>query len=235
MTSSKPIFYDLVATTNRAALSPWCWHAKMALAHKGFDVDTMALTFTEKDQVIAAGGKTYPLLIETDGTISDDSKAICLRLEEICPKPTLFPEGTAGLAAYDFLHRYVQTILMPTMAKMVVKDIPDVLSGADREYFIKSREARFGMSLDEFCSDRDNTRTTIFNLQLDPFRQAMQRGGYVSGDSPAMLDYLLFGQLQWARVCSPYQLLDKDDPIAPWMEKMLDLFDGLGRKTPAAK
>lgn len=228
------VFYDLISAEGQA-LSPWCWHARMALAHKGITPEIISLGFSQKDQVIAAGGKSFPLMVEADGTTSHDSRIISARLEKICPEPTLFPGGASSVAAYDFMHRYIQTQLFPTMVKIIVKDIPNVLAGDDKSYFIESREARFGKSLDEFCADRDEHRKTL-SLQLDPFRRAMAATGYVSGtDKPAMADYLLFGVLQWARVCSSYSLVDADDTIAIWMEKMLDMYDGLGRATQAAK
>ncbi|MCE2517695.1 MAG: glutathione S-transferase C-terminal domain-containing protein [Alphaproteobacteria bacterium] len=230
--TSAPILYDLI-TKDGAALSPWCWHAKMALAHKGIAAEVKPLDFTQKDQVIAAGGKSFPLMVEADGTVSDDSKIITDRLEEICPTPTLFPGGAASHAAYDFMHRYVQTILFPTVVKIILKDIPDVLDGADRDYFIESRTTRFGKSLDEVCAQRDAHRETL-STQLDPFRKALAKGGFISGDTPAMADYLLFGVMQWARVCSPYALISADDALTPWMESLLDLHGGLGRATPAA-
>ena len=230
--TAAPILYDLI-TKDGAALSPWCWHAKMALAHKGISAEIKTLGFTQKDQVIAAGGKSFPLMVEADGTVSDDSRIITARLEEICPNPTLFPGGAASIAAYDFMHRYVQTILFPTLVKIILKDIPAVLDGADRDYFIDSRTSRFGKSLEEVCADRDQHRE-VLSTQLDPFRKAIASGGFISGDAPAMADYLLFGVMQWARVCSPYALIDADDALTPWMEHMLDLHDGLGRATPAA-
>ena len=73
-----------------------------------------------------------------------------------------------------------------------------------------------------------------FENQLEPFRKAMAKTGWISGNAPAMADYALFGILQWARVCSTFKVIDDDDMIASWMEKMLDLHDGFGRKTAAA-
>jgi glutathione S-transferase len=130
------------------------------------------------------------------------------------------------------MHRYVQTIMFPTMVGIIIVDIPDVLDGEDRAYFIESREKRFGKPLAEVCHGREDALKTL-NLQLDPFRKAMAENGFLSGAVPAMADYLLFGVLQWARVCSPVQLVQSDDTIASWMGKMLDLHDGLGRAVPA--
>lgn len=227
-----PILYDLVSADGRA-FSPWCWHAKMAIAHKGLEVEMRSRHFTEKDEMIAAGGKTYPCMVEADGTISDDSKIITDRLEELIPEPSLFLDGVASRTDYDSMHQYVQTEIFPNVAKMIIADIPQILADKDKAYFIKSREERFGKPLAEVSANRDEIREA-FHAKLEPFRKAMSKTGWISGDSPAMADYLLFGILQWSRVCSSYSIIDKDDVIASWLEQMLDLFDGLGRQTAPA-
>jgi hypothetical protein len=39
------------------------------------------------------------------------------------------------------------------------------------------------------------------------------------------------GAFQWARATSPFKLLEPDDPVESWRERMLDLYGGcrLGR------
>ncbi|XDZ66249.1 glutathione S-transferase N-terminal domain-containing protein [Alphaproteobacteria bacterium LSUCC0684] len=230
---AKPRLYELIST-HGLALSPWCWHVRMALAHKGIEAEIIQGRFTEKAPLEALGGKSYPLYQEMDGQVFADSNEIVMHLEDIRADPTLFPGGDSGIAHYRFLHRYAQTMLFPTLAKMIIKDIPDLLDGEDKKYFITSREARFGKPLAEVSAGREEMRSTL-ELQLDPFRKAMAGGGFVNGSAPAMSDYLLFGILQWARVSSAFQLLDESDSITPWMETMLDLFEGLGRSVPARK
>ena len=38
----------------------------------------------------------------------------------------------------------------------------------------------------------------------------------------------------WPRTVSPFELLEADDPVYAWRERMLDLFDGMARKAKAA-
>jgi len=228
---AKPQLYELIST-HGLALSPWCWHVRMALAHKGIEAEIIQGRFTEKAPLEIRGGKTYPLLEDTDGQVLTDSNDIIFHLEATRPAPTLFPGMDSGKALYRFLHRYAQTMLFPTLAQMIIADIPDLLNGADRDYFITSREARFGKSLADVSAGREDLRPML-KLKLDPFRKAMTEGGFVNGMAPAMADYLLFGILQWARVCSSFQVLEEGDPIADWMESMLDLFNGLGRTVSA--
>ena len=57
---------------------------------------------------------------------------------------------------------------------------------------------------------------------------------FLSGDAPAYPDYILLGTFLWPRTISPLELLEKDDVIYAWRERMLDQLDGFGRKAPAA-
>ena len=57
---------------------------------------------------------------------------------------------------------------------------------------------------------------------------------WLGGAHPLYVDYMLFGILQWPRVASPFVMLEADDPVTEWFERMLDLYDGLGRSMPAA-
>jgi glutathione S-transferase len=69
---------------------------------------------------------------------------------------------------------------------------------------------------------------------LDPIRTTFRKGqNFISGDTPAYADYVVFSQFQWARVTSPFKLLDADDPVFAWRERMLDLFGGFARDTMA--
>jgi glutathione S-transferase len=56
---------------------------------------------------------------------------------------------------------------------------------------------------------------------------------FLSGSSPAYADYILFSVFQWARIVSRCDLLETNDAIADWRERMLDLFGGLARAEPA--
>ena len=57
---------------------------------------------------------------------------------------------------------------------------------------------------------------------------------FIGGASPLFADYIVFGALQWARIVTPFRLLDDGDVVAQWFERCLDLHDGLGRKVAAA-
>ena len=57
---------------------------------------------------------------------------------------------------------------------------------------------------------------------------------FLAGDLPGYPDYILLSPFLWAYSVSPIKLLAEDDPVHAWRERMLDLFDGMGRKAKGA-
>jgi glutathione S-transferase len=45
-------------------------------------------------------------------------------------------------------------------------------------------------------------------------------------------DYSVFGAFQFARVMSPITLLERDDAVFAWRERLLGAFDGYARQAP---
>ncbi|MCL2930622.1 MAG: glutathione binding-like protein [Trichodesmium sp. MAG_R01] len=58
----------------------------------------------------------------------------------------------------------------------------------------------------------------------------MSKQFFLAGETPNYADYLVFSTFQCVRAMSPKKLLETSDPVYAWREKMLDLFDGIGRK-----
>jgi glutathione S-transferase len=63
-------------------------------------------------------------------------------------------------------------------------------------------------------------------------RLTLKSQPYLGGVTPNYADYIGFGGFQWARVVSPFKLLEDNDPIYAWRERLLDAFDGMARKSP---
>ena len=43
--------FELVGSETNRPFSPYCWRIRMALAHKGLDVETIAWRFTDKSAI----------------------------------------------------------------------------------------------------------------------------------------------------------------------------------------
>jgi len=222
--------YDLAGAEADRRFSPFCWRARMALAHKGLDVETVPWRFTEKDKLPSPNDGRVPVIID-GGRIVHDSSAIADYFEEHYPeRPSLFG-GAAGRALSRFVQNWAETIVHIGLIRFVVLDIYRHLRPEDQAYFRSSREARFGMTLEEFVKDRE-ARLPAFRASLDPLRRTVERQDFICGATPAYADYIVFGAFQWARGISDFTLLAADDPVYAWRGRMLDLDGGLARRSP---
>jgi glutathione S-transferase len=172
-----------------------------------------------------------PVVVD-GGTVVHDSTAIADYLEEhYADRPTLFG-GETGRALARFVQNWTETVLQAGIVPLVVLDIHRHSQPRDQDYFRRSREERLGRTLEEVVRDRE-ARLPTFRASLDPLRRTVERQDFVSGKAPAYADYIVFGAFQWARAISDFELLASDDPVRAWRDRMLDLYGGLARGTPA--
>lgn len=220
--------YDLAGEDDRIRFSPYCWRTRMALAHKCLDVETIPVRFGEKGKIEFSGQKLVPV-IRDGGKVVSDSWAIAEYLDAAYPdRPALFPEGSKPLTS--FVRNWAQTRLSMPLMRMVLLDIYDVIDPKDREYFRASREQRFGKKLEDIVSPEEGR--AALTAELAPVRETLKDQPFLNGAAPAFADYCLFGVFMWARGVSSKSMLDADDAVYAWRERMLDLYDGLARKAP---
>ncbi len=226
------VLYDLCGADEQHRFSPYCWRAKMALAHKGIGAEERPTPFTKIREMVGGVSATVPVISDEDRTISD-SWDIAVYLEEAYPdRPTLFG-GEGGRAEAKFVESWVNTTVSAALGNLVVKDIHDILGPDDQVYFRESREKRFGATLESLHEGREE-RVDIFRKTLQPVRQMLKSQPWFGGETPLFADYILFGTLQWPRVASTFQLLEADDPVTEWFNRCLDLHNHLGRNAKAA-
>jgi glutathione S-transferase len=222
--------YDLAGADPDRRFSPYCWRTRLALAHKGLPVETIPWRFTEKAEIAASGQGLVPVLVDGDRWVSD-SWNIANYLEDTYPdRPSLF-DGAAGRS----LTRYYSTFadgLVAAIFPFIALDIFDRIAVEDRDYFRASREKRVGMTLEALVADRE-AKLSAFRANLTPLRRTLTAQPFFGGDESLYADYAVFGPFQWARCISPFELLEKDDPVRQWRDRLLDRFGGLARKAPA--
>ena len=223
--------YDLAGAEADRRFSPFCWRARMALAHKGLEVETVPWRFTEKDKLPQPNDGRVPVIVD-GGRVVHDSNAIADYLEDrYADRPPLFG-GDIGRGLARFVQNWVETVVQPGLIRLVVLDIHRHAAQQDQEYFRTSREERFKTTLEDFVKNRE-ARLPAFRASLDPLRRTLERQDFVSGKAPAYADYIVFGAFQWARAISDFELVAADDPVRAWRRRMLDLHGALARNTPA--
>jgi glutathione S-transferase len=225
------LLYDLAAGEPERRFSPYCWRTKMALLHKDLPFDTIPWRFTEKEAIAFSGQGRVPVLVDGDHVVFD-SWTIATYLEDrYTDRPSLFG-GDGGRAVARFVNAWADGVLVPGIARLIAVDIFANIDAKDRAYFRKSREERFGKSLEKLAADRE-TKVVDFRKDLDPLRAVLGAQTYLSGTSPAYADYIVFGCFQWARCISRFPLLLENDPIWAWRDRLLSAFDGFAVAAPA--
>jgi len=222
--------YELVGTDAERPFSPYCWRTRMALAHKGLDHGSIPWRFTEKSAIAPHGSERVPVLLDGGKPVAD-SWVIANYLEDAFPdRPSLFG-GEGGRAVTRMINSWGDIVVNGGLFPLIVADIPAHLGPVDAEYFRRSREARLGRKLEDVAAERDKT-VVAFRRSLEPMRLTLKSQEFLGGAAPNYADYIVFGGFQWARAVSPFRLLEENDPIYTWREKLLDAFGGLARKSP---
>lgn len=222
--------YELVGADAGRPFSPYCWRTRMALAHKGLTADSIPWRFTEKGAIAPHGSDKVPVMLHGDKPVVD-SWVIANYLEDTYPeRPSLFG-GDGGRAMARFVNGWGDVAIVGGIFPLIIADIPKNLAAVDADYFRASREQRFGKTLEQVMASRDQA-VIGFRKSLDPLRLTLKAQPFIGGTAPDYADYIVFGGFQWARVVSPFKLLEEADPVYAWRERLLDAFDGMARSSP---
>lgn len=212
------ILHDLTASGDRR-FSPYCWRAKLALAHKGLAYETNPLRFTDIGSLNPGGPRlTLPTLDDGETRVTD-SWAIAEYLEAKHPASPLFPTGRAHAR---FIQGWAFQTLHPAALRVILMEVFNLLDEADKPYFRENREIRFGTTMEAFTADRP-THLQNFRQSLQPMRDALEAQPFLAGAAPAYADYIPAGVFLWAEAIDQTALLAADDPVCDWLDRVRPL------------
>lgn len=227
------ILYSLCAADRTRHYSPHVWKIIMAMKHKGLRFELKPVSFKEIPRIEGGSFSSVPVLND-NGHLEGDSFEIAVYLDETYREgPSLFG-GEGGVAMARFVESHCQTVVQPPISTIAVVDMHAMMSAEDQAYFRSAREKRYGKSLEEVGANRD-AEIAAFPEKLAPLRAMLAKQPWLGGKTPLFADYIVFGALQWARVCTPAKLLADDDPVQQWFERCLDLHGGMGRSVAPAQ
>ena len=220
------ILYDLAGADQRQRWSPFCWRAKLSLAHKGLAVTTIPWRYFQQD-VLAPSAQgavpRVPVLVD-QGVWICDSWHIAVYLEDrYAERPPLF----GGMRTRDhtlFLKHWLDVSLHPLLLPVTVLDMYQRLHPADQPYFRESREKRFGMTLEAFCADKPAHIATLRDA-LEPVRRTLAEQPFLGGDTPLFADYLVVSALLWGAEACRHELLAEGDPVARWRDQLVQRYE----------
>lgn len=208
--------------------STFSWRTRLALHHKGLSFAAHPVAVSDKAAISFSGQGKVPIL-KHDGRVIADSWAIALYLEKEFPeRPTLFA-GEVGQTLTHVFNVWADRELIPALIPYLMRDVLDCVDDADGAHLRRQLESAMKKSLEELSAGRDQAMQA-FRRKLQPVRKALESKDFLGGGAPTYADYIVFGLLQWARVISSTKVLEDGDVVAAWLERMLDLYDGVGRK-----
>jgi len=208
--------------------STFSWRTRLALHHKGLSFAVHPVAVSDKAAIGFSGQGKVPIL-KHDGRVIPDSWAIALYLEKEFPeRPTLFG-GEIGQTLTHVFNVWADRELIPALIPFLMRDVLDCVGEADGAHLRLQIESAMKKTLEDLSAGREQA-VQAFRRKLQPVRKALETRNFLGGAAPTYADYVLFGLLQWARVISPAEVLEDDDAVAAWFERVLDLYDGVGRK-----
>jgi glutathione S-transferase len=223
------IFHERVGLDGRR-ISPFSWRIRYALAHKGLDPQVIPTRFAEVGRIRGLSGHDLVPIIEDDGRVVHDTWTIACHLEDRFPDhPSLFG-GPAGRGAARLVNIWSDTVLNPALRRLISADFIWCIDPGDRAYFRRSREAQFGMTLEDYCADSERSLPAFIEA-CAPLERTLSEQPFLAGQAPAYVDYVVFSVFQWARIGSPRDVLantTKTDATRDWRARMVALYGGLG-------
>ncbi|KAI9045629.1 uncharacterized protein KD926_008045 [Aspergillus affinis] len=133
-----------------------------------------------------------------------ESFAIAAHLDQTYPSPPLFPSRDASYALAIGVDKLVASV-RSRCAALLIPRVADFLDPRGREYFIKTRSARFGKPLSEVRpKDPDQIQAAISATvaEMAPLAQMLRgrlgkNGPFLEGDRPGYADFLIVSFLVW--------------------------------------
>lgn len=213
--------------------STFSWRSKLALLHKGLDFQSHPVAVTDKASIAFSGQDKVPI-IKHDGTVVADSWAIAVYLERVfSDRPSLFG-SVEGAGLSQFFNFWVDRELIPTIIPYLMLSVLDCVDAREVEHHRGQIENIFKRQLEDLYAEREKG-IAQFRRRLQPVRKILEQRHFLGGDRPTYADYILFSVPQWARVVSTEVIFERDDVVAQWFERVLDLYDGAGRKELSRK
>lgn len=207
--------------------SLFSWRTRMALRHKQLEFEPVPVRMSDKAVIAFSGGKTVPIVKEGE-TVVRDSWKIAEHLEARYPDaPTLFG-GEIGRGVTHAFNVWVDRALVLPMLAVIAADVHERVDPADAQYFRDSMEKILKMTLEEARGRRAESMSKL-SRTLEPMQALLKRQPWIAGEHPAYADYILFSIFQWARIMSPEEILQPDNSLYGWRERVLDLHKGFAR------
>ena len=222
--------YDLALADREVRPSPFCWIVKFALLHKDLEFETVPLGFAEKQNYPDPEYGRVPVVVAGEEIVRDSATIVAWLDKSFAGNPLASTPGE--YAAAEFYRAAVLASFFPAVAPLLVTRLHAAAHEDDKAYFRKTREERFGKTLEELAALPGQKEKAEAALQ--PLAAPLARHRFLGGDQPNLCDYNVMGALMWPRLAAAEDVFEPPQAVAAWMERMLDLHNGYARKAKRA-
>lgn len=135
-----------------------------------------------------------PVLKDGDHYVPD-SWDIAVYLEKKVPSPSIFP---GGIAEHENFREYVKVELQVNVLKWLLPQVPAILDERGAEYFKRTREQKFGQTLEEVSKGGDEKFLPLLKDKMTRVFHALKDSeAYIFGKDFGYADCLILGLCHW--------------------------------------
>jgi glutathione S-transferase len=205
--------------------SPFSWRVRYALAHKKLDAEFRLTRFADVETIRNLSGQKFvPILLDGE-TVVYDSWNIATYLEDRFPDhPSLFG-GLAGRGVTRLVNHWADTTLHFPLRLLLFPDFIQCICPEDRDYFVRSREQEYGMTVEQVRREGATWRRE-FEVACRPLEQLLGQQEFVGGNAAGYADYIVFSHFLRANLCGRRDVVSPNSAIALWQSRMISLFCG---------
>jgi glutathione S-transferase len=199
----------------RAEWSTNCERVSLALAHKGLEAESVIIDYSDRSAVEEVSGQGLVPVIDDDGRVVNDSRAILAYLEEHYPDRPLFPADPARRAEVELFGDWFERVY-----KAAPNAIEQQLERADPD------------------PDLVEDRVREMRQHLDLFERLLTGREYLFGEFGAA-DCLAYPFLKYAAGRDPaddelfHRILEEHQPLGDDHPHLAAWIDGVGKRPRA--
>lgn len=224
------ILYDLALADEDVRPSPYCWRVKFALLHKSLKFEAKPVGFADKSKYPDPDYGKVPVLID-DGMAIKDSAVILDHLDRKYRDRPLVA-SPAEKSATAFYGAWLASTVFPAIGPLIMLRLLSAAAPGDEAYIRRTRESRFGKTLEEYANQPD--APSRMEAALEVLSAPLQMTDFLGGRAANLSDYVVMSPFMWQRSATLAPLYQTPKPVLDWQERMLDLFDGYARSAKSA-
>ena len=224
------ILYELALADNDVRPSPYCWLVKFALLNKSLKFETRPVPFADKSKYPDPEYAKTPVL-DDDGVLVKDSAAILDHLDrKYRDRPFAATAGERASAA--FYGAWLASAVYPALGPLIMLPLLAAARPEDQDYIRRTREPRFGKTLEEYANAPDAARR--MEAALGVLSAPLSAHDFLGGREANLCDYIVMSPLMWQRSATSAPLYETPKPVEDWRLRMLGLFDGYAARAKSA-